>query len=305
MGLAMSSLRFLVREHKRKPFTSPVLTLGRQCVFATLDQVRDMLSSEGIQPLPVDERFLYTNIPEWQEGPYANFTSDKAFFSALGGLEVLALDVSGYENADYLHDMNLPIPADLKEKFSLIIDGGTLEHIFDIKQALQNINLMLKPGGRIIHMSPTNNYVEHGYYQFSPSLFCNYYLINGFINYQCLIIEHTCSNIMQKYLCYLWDGKRPHAIMESTRQLATFFIAEKISNSTFNKIPQQGQFPSQVDSGRTGDAITTTLVLKRKVTDSMMQCMPANLFFFLKKIKRWLYRDLSVKPWGLKYREKL
>jgi len=32
---------------------------------------------------------------------------------------------------------------------------------------MANIVRMLKPGGRIMHMQPMNNYVNHGFYQFS------------------------------------------------------------------------------------------------------------------------------------------
>lgn len=273
-------------------------------MFATHEQVCDMLLSEGIQPWPVDDRVLATNIPRWQEGLDAKFISDQAFFSALGGLEVVAMDVSGLENPDYLHDMNLLIPADLMGKFSLVVDGGTLEHIFDIKQALQNIARLLKPGGRVIHLAPTNNYVEHAFYQFSPSLFYEYYWANGFTDLQCLIFESTGQFINEQWSCYVWDTQRPYVAMQSTYLLGTIFVAEKTDDSTFDKIPQQGQFlVHPIDQQIVLNF--TTIPMSRKVKNLIKEYMPAELIILLRRMKNVLHRDLSLKPWGLKYLGKL
>ena len=51
MGLANPALRFIAREHRRKPLTGPILTLECQDVFATLDEARSLLASEGIPPV--------------------------------------------------------------------------------------------------------------------------------------------------------------------------------------------------------------------------------------------------------------
>jgi len=39
---------------------------------------------------------------------------------------------------------------------------------------------LLKPGGRIIFLSPSTNHVDHGFYMFLPTLFMDYLLANGF-----------------------------------------------------------------------------------------------------------------------------
>ena len=63
----------------------------------------------------------------------------------------------------------------------MIIDGGTMEHIFHIPNVLNNIYRMLRVGGRIIHISPSSNYVDHGFYSFSPTLFYDFYQTNKFV----------------------------------------------------------------------------------------------------------------------------
>ena len=301
MGLPMPALRFLAREHKRKPFTGPVLILGRQAVNATYEQILAMLKGEGIEPKPLPRGYSpYTGIPSLQNGPNAQFASDKVFFLALGGLELFALDITDYEGADYIVDLNLPVPHELEDRFGLILDGGTFEHVFDLKQAFHNVNRMLKRGGRVIHMNPASNYVEHGFYQFSPSLFYDYYEINGFAELQCFIAQQPGSNInKRRWEFWQWDVARTRSHLGSHRILAIFFCAEKTESSTIDKVPQQGQFLGQlpwgldiVQTGNTNKAQSNTFMSRIK------EYMPPSFKAF---IRRLLRRDPAKRPWRLKY----
>ncbi|MBI2839850.1 MAG: hypothetical protein HYX75_16170 [Acidobacteria bacterium] len=242
MGLAIPALRYLVREHLRKPFDGPVLTLGRQCVYATLADVQDLMRADGLEPRPVVSDDVRTNIPSWRDGPYAHFTSDRAFWAALARLDVYALDISEYERPDFMWDLNSPIPEELIGRFGLIVDGGTIEHIFDIKQALMNINRMLRSGGRIIHMSPMSNYVEHGFYQFSPTVFFDYYGVNGFGGMGCTVADQGVGDSsFNEWYFREWNPLRPEAIV-SPHPLLLVFRAEKQPSSTWETMPLQGDY---------------------------------------------------------------
>jgi hypothetical protein len=92
------------------------------------------------------------------------------FFSLLGAKEIISLDYSAYEDASVIHDMNFPIPNDLREQFSMVHDGGTIEHVFNISQALKNCMEMVQIGGHFIQVNVANNYMGHGFWQFSPEL---------------------------------------------------------------------------------------------------------------------------------------
>ena len=99
-----------------------------------------------------------------------------------GSSNVDSIDVSSYEGATIVHDLNMPIESEkLLSSYDTVYDGGALEHIFDINVALTNIHNLLKPGGRVIHVVPSNNQCGHGFYQFSPELFFSIYSpVNGF-----------------------------------------------------------------------------------------------------------------------------
>ena len=65
------------------------------------------------------------------------------FLQFLGAEEAVAIDNSAYEGAAIVTDLNAPIDASLKERFSVVLDGGCLEHIFNFPQAIRNCMEML------------------------------------------------------------------------------------------------------------------------------------------------------------------
>jgi hypothetical protein len=92
-------------------------------------------------------------------------------FRHLGALEVDSIDAAEYEGATIIHDMNVPIPTDRASRYSLVFDGGTLEHVFNFPVASANVIKLTAIGGHILSVAPANNLCGHGFYQFSPELF--------------------------------------------------------------------------------------------------------------------------------------
>jgi len=102
------------------------------------------------------------------------------FFLMFGLKEVHAVDYSEYEGADIVFDLNDELPEELCGKFDYVIDGGTIEHVFDVAKALKNVSAMVKTGGTVIHISPLVNFINHGFHSMSPIFFEEYYTLNGF-----------------------------------------------------------------------------------------------------------------------------
>ena len=68
-------------------------------------------------------------------------------------MEVDIMDFSDYES-NIIQDLNTLIKNhDIFEKYDLIIDGGTLEHVFHVPNAFENFFKLLKIGGRILHFA--------------------------------------------------------------------------------------------------------------------------------------------------------
>jgi hypothetical protein len=84
---------------------------------------------------------------------------------------------------DFVKERGMEIVADLNEaqdfgQFDLVIDPGTLEHCFNIGQALMTAAESVKVGGHILHLSPLNM-PNHGFYNISPTLYHDFYSQNG------------------------------------------------------------------------------------------------------------------------------
>jgi hypothetical protein len=99
----------------------------------------------------------------------------------LGAESVSVMDYSDYEGADLVHDLNQPVPAALHGRYDAVIDGGSLEHVFNFPVAVSNLMNMTRVGGRIFLTLPANNLCGHGFYQFSPELMFRVFAAsNGF-----------------------------------------------------------------------------------------------------------------------------
>ena len=244
MGLSRAAIRFLVREHIRRPFGGTVLTLGRQFLFATPAAVLQVCREEGFVPhdLPCPAATA-SNIPAWQGTTLAGNLSDVALFRLLGVSDVVALDRSPHEGAEILWDLNEPVPAELESRFDLILDAGTMEHAFDVRRVLMNIASMLAPRGRVIHMNPANNYVNHGFYQFGPTFFCDYYAANGFQDLQCFVVDQIGRD--PRYAA--WDlfavePRHQPVCLRSPRPMLAVCVAQKTAHSTGGRVPVQAYY---------------------------------------------------------------
>jgi len=145
-----------------------VCTLGRLNLFVSFSEIRALA------------RRYCVPLSEFTPPSRSQYFADD-LFRMLGFERIESLDVSDYEGATIVHDLNTPLPKDLHEQFDLVLDGGTLEHVFNFPVALKSAMEMVKVGGSLIIIDGMNNLCGHGFYQFSPELFYRALSIeNGF-----------------------------------------------------------------------------------------------------------------------------
>jgi hypothetical protein len=109
---------------------------------------------------------------------------------------------------------------------------------------LRNIFEALVVDGIVIHHSPTNNFVDHGFYQFSPTLSVDYYSANGFADIDVSVARivngvTTTKTYHSGLLADLPAGGRPN---EKYSTFGTRCTARKLATTTFDRIPQQGEY---------------------------------------------------------------
>ncbi|PHS19401.1 MAG: hypothetical protein COA78_00810 [Blastopirellula sp.] len=116
-------------------------------------------------------RDMSRNYPDYlQEDGFA-----ETFLENIGFPKMQSMDFSEYEDCDITHDLNDPVPQHLRSKFDVVIDGGTIEHVFNTPQALDNVFHMLSPGGIFLSINGMTGWAGHGFYQFSPELVWRYW----------------------------------------------------------------------------------------------------------------------------------
>ncbi|MEE9454598.1 MAG: class I SAM-dependent methyltransferase [Paracoccaceae bacterium] len=94
----------------------------------------------------------------------------EGFFEKIGLPDIDSMDNSDYENCTIVHDLNKNVPKKLHNTYDFILDGGTIEHVFDVPKAFENVHKMLKKGGVFLSFNGGNGWFGHGFYQFSPEI---------------------------------------------------------------------------------------------------------------------------------------
>ena len=161
MGLNTDHLRFVLLARASGVRFERSLMIGRQELIVDVSTLRRILAAGGIQTTEEEVGRLL------EEGD--GFADP--LLRLLGALQIDSMDISPYEGATIEHDLNEPIPPSLRNRYSVVIDSGSLEHVFNISQALRNCLEMVEDGGHFISIGPANNAMGHGFYQFSPELY--------------------------------------------------------------------------------------------------------------------------------------
>jgi hypothetical protein len=165
-----SRIHWLMREAKREPFYGDCLTLG---------VIPDVQFSNQVQHSKYK----------------SELKKQGSFWERIGFDKVQSLDISNYEGADIIFNLNEDIPDSLMNKFDCIIDPGTIEHCFNIPIVMNNLSKMLKVNGRILHWNGLTNAIDHGFYMFSPTFFHDYYKNKGFL----IKDSYICELSFKKY----------------------------------------------------------------------------------------------------------
>jgi hypothetical protein len=247
----------LCREHKIK---GSVITLGRNYIFLTLKQCLEIAEEIGfprtqrMDDLISSYQYL-RDPPEWSIFMNGEMINDIFYFATLGFHTVDCVDIrkSDTEKPTVIFDLNeTGIDAVVDRKYELVMDAGVMEHVFDVRSVMNNITDLVTDDGYIIHILPANNAMDHGFYQFSPTLFRDYYTANKYEIITISILEF----VQNKYLppgtpfverwdfCRIIEYDPDVAIKNSYGQLSdciymVLVCVRKTSESTRDELPTQ------------------------------------------------------------------
>jgi len=253
MGISRGTIHLIGMALRDAPRSGSVITFGVQKVAATRGEAGAALAKAGIEP------------PALGGGGDAALHQDE-LFRMLGYAAVESIDVYPAESPTHVLDLNRPLPASLLDRFDLVYDGGTTEHCFSVPDVLVNATRLLRKGGRIIHHLPLNNWVDHGFYQFSPTLFFDFYGANGFADLSLAL--HFSARGRESYIAYdpQSDGMLPYSL-GGNKQVMGFFTATKAAAVDPVAFPVQGRYRRAFGGEKRGprEAATPLARLKRSL----------------------------------------
>ena len=216
-----------------------ILILGYQDVYFGKDYVKKIFKKY--------ENFDHEKIKDTKNKNFYKhgFCDSRSLFESLGFSKVDILDASDYEGAEIIFDMNEELIKEHFNQYDFIFDWGTIEHVYDTKQYLTNIFSLLKSNGHYLCLAPASGLIEHGYYQYSPIFFKDYFrqnnwkVVNNFIiNIKNIFADETWY--IYEYIDNSMDMYAMGGIDDSI--YFSYNLVKKDLNTTFDKIINQTQF---------------------------------------------------------------
>jgi hypothetical protein len=229
MGITKTDCRLLFYAATLGVDFKYTLTLGRQNLYTSQDDIRFCINKYRANKRTIEQ----VKFPDEFCEP---------LFEILGAERTDSIDFSPYQKATVIHDLNMPVTENLKSKFTCVVDGGTIEHIFNFPVAIKNCMEMIAPGGHYIGITPANNQMGHGFYQFSPELYFRIFSEENGFKIKKMLLSLTAGNELWYEIADPKMVKSRGTIINS-HPLFLMFVAEKISEvPVFSITPQQSDY---------------------------------------------------------------
>lgn len=277
MGFANDAVRSLFIAKKLGAAFDQTLTIGRQTWCFSKKRLIDYARHYNI------------NVPEIENIVFKDDYSEPVLY-ALGANYVDSMDFSDYENASIIHDLNIPVSETLKGKYSFVIDGGTLEHIFNFPVSIKNCMEMVKVNGHFVTITNGNNFLGHGFYQYSPELLYRIFSAENGFTVESMFLSTLAGNGTKEtwYTVNDPDKVKSRINISNSKPVSIIMIAKKIAEvDIFSVTPQQSDYQVIWDKAESGQAkIDKTSGFVKMYRKYMPSPLKKLVYFFTKTTKR-------------------
>lgn len=222
----------------------------------------------------IDPEIIYSLYSQFSTTPLASslpgtiavrdfFAIAKAFYDALFAPDrIVAIDFNGTPEA-LRHDLNQPLNLTEKrgqfcspvfgyqdnfqpQRFDVVLNNGTAEHIFNIGQVFRTIHDHCEVGGLMIHDCPFTGWIDHGFYTLQPGLFYDLAAANGYEVVRVYLTE------LRSNMVILVEGRDHIPVLAETGKIpmgaSLVVVLRKLVAGAF-RLPMQGYY-----SGRLSEA---------------------------------------------------
>lgn len=171
--------------------------------------------------------------------PLRQIPDAHSYFAAQGcGLDVY--DIVQERGDEILCDLNQPMVASFT--YDIVLDVGTLEHCFNVAQAIFNMASLVKDGGYIIHENPFLM-GNHGFYGMQPTFYADFYAANGFELLECKLADRKGMSA---------DVPRTQRFKFVEHGVNTFALAKRVKVQPFVWPTQSKYVKLYADAGLSG-----------------------------------------------------
>lgn len=178
------------------------------------------------------------------KGTFWLFDVAKVFYEAfLGTQDTTAVDLHGTPRA-FRYDLNVPIG--LRQNFQVVINTGTLEHLFNVAQGFRTVHDYCDVGGLMVHTFPFRGWLDHGFWAMNPTLLVDLEAANGYERLACCLYEPHESRLTwleDPVGCIHRFAKEGKLAAESTIHVAW----RQTTESSF-VVPMQGYYGGTVSA---------------------------------------------------------
>lgn len=238
MGINRQVLHALLSENAYDPIRGSVLLIGRSTVTIRESTIT-AIAKKFDRPTP---RWV-TSAKATKHSSDIFFIDDIDLFRWLSPeIETIdVLDVSEYEGANVIHDLNTPVGSSLEGKYDFIYDSSVLDNIFSPATGITNIYRMMSRGGRYLGLN-VSSFFPGAFAALPPEWFYAFFSVNECSDLKVyLTVQREAGLDRFEYLTDLYrykptftpsaDFNHFHAVTKSVGVCHSIVIAEKNSYS--------------------------------------------------------------------------
>ena len=199
MGLGIANIQNIIEMYSSGYFknSKSILEIGSQELHCSKGDIKELFKQANLDSEQVDNFKDIDNLPNRRPA-----ASAKPFYDALGLTEYSCIDLNEDHGA-IGHDLNKPFLDKSKfNKFDVVTDFGSCEHVFNIAEAYKTMHKLLKPEGYFIVTQAVLK--GNGYFLFDNSFFAGFAAANNYkIISSSYIVSTKVRTENQSYLDFL------------------------------------------------------------------------------------------------------
>jgi hypothetical protein len=253
--MAISSIDYLVFRELAKAKAIPpqpdVLELGEANWYGDVEigqlvgDIQEYANKDTRVELLKQLEILVSNLSA--EGVY--FDIAKAFYKTfLDYRSITAIDLHGTSKA-LRYDLNEPVAMD--RQFHVAINTGTAEHVFNVCQFFKTVHERTCPEGLMIHAFPFVGWLDHGFYNFNPTMIADLAAANQYVLLVWVYSESQPFRFVQiKNIEQLHEMKNRGEIRENSMLHA---VLRKPREERIFVAPIQGYYSGSLSASATRD----------------------------------------------------